>query len=280
MKPVIIKTISDMQAITRKLDVLIGFVPTMGFLHEGHLSLVRKAKEMCDLVVVSIFVNPAQFGPAEDLDSYPRDFDNDYDLLSDLEVDYIFFPDKKEMYPKDFSSWVEVEGLTEVLCGASRPGHFKGVTTVVFKLVNIIHPDFMYMGEKDYQQIAVLKRMLLDLNSETVITPCPIVREEDGLALSSRNKYLNARQRQDALCLSKAIKLARQRVREGCRNVDNILPELIQLITGHQGRIDYLEFRQGDDFSVTQNIDSKTRLFLAVYIGSTRLIDNAAVCRV
>ncbi|MCF7919834.1 MAG: pantoate--beta-alanine ligase [Candidatus Cloacimonetes bacterium] len=264
-----------MKKLTGKHAGLTGFVPTMGFLQEGHLSLVRLAKKQCDVVVVSIYVNPTQFSPSEDLASYPRDFERDYALLAELEVDYIFFPDNNEMYPPDYNTWVEVKGISEVLCGRSRPSHFRGVTTIVLKLVNIVQPDYMYMGEKDFQQITVLKKMLKDLNSDTIIVPCPIVREPDGLALSSRNKYLDEKQRQDALCLSKAVKLARQSVAQGCRNPEVILNIITQFITAAHGKIDYIEFRQSNDLSATEIIDKETRIFLAIYIGKTRLIDNA-----
>ena len=277
MKPTIINTIKEMQQISRSRKGRIGFVPTMGFLHEGHLSLVCKAKKQCDIVVVSIYVNPSQFSPNEDLDSYPRDFDKDYQLLAELDVDYIFFPDNKEMYPTNFATWVEVTGISEVLCGSSRPSHFKGVTTIVMKLVNIVHPDYMYMGEKDFQQIAVLKRMLLDLNILTQIVPCEIVRESDGLAMSSRNKYLDKQQRHDALCLKKSIDFAQKRVAEGVRNVSKILPELKSLISQNHGKIDYLEFSNDNDLNKTDEINNHTRIFLAVYMGSTRLIDNAVL---
>ena len=270
-----IKTVLEMRSLTRKADTILGFVPTMGFLHQGHLSLVETAKKQCDLVVVSIFVNPTQFAPNEDLDNYPRNFQRDLDLLAEFNVDYVFFPSSEEMYPPEFSTWINVDGVSQVLCGRSRPAHFRGVATVVLKLVNIVNPNYMYMGEKDFQQIAVLKRMFSDLNLKTVIVPCPIVREEDGLAMSSRNKYLDPQQRIDALCLSKAISHARKRVHENCLSANDLLPELKNIILQHHGIIDYIEFRNCETLQETEILDHKTRLFLAVYIGNTRLIDNS-----
>ena len=275
MSLAVVNSIIEMRSLTRKADRIIGFVPTMGFLHDGHLSLVKKAIKQCDLVVVSIFVNPTQFAPSEDLDSYPRDFDRDIELLSNLDVDYVFFPNTEVMYPDGFSTWVEVKGVSEILCGSSRPTHFRGVSTVVLKLVNITNPNYMYMGEKDFQQIAVLKRMLADLNFETVIVPCPIIRETDGLALSSRNKYLTTQQRKDALCLQKAIKIAQLRCSQNILDTGMILPELREIIKDHNGKIDYIEIRDQDSLKLVDKINNNSRLFLAVFIGNTRLIDNS-----
>lgn len=270
-----INSVLEMQSLTRKADTILGFVPTMGYLHKGHLSLVERAKKQCDIVVVSIFVNPTQFAPNEDLDNYPRDFDSDLKLLAELGVDYVFFPKTTEMYPAGYSTWVNVEGVSEVLCGKSRPAHFKGVSTIVCKLVNIVNPNYMYMGEKDFQQIAVLKRMLTDLNLETVIVPCPIIREPDGLAMSSRNKYLQGQQRTDALCLYKAIQHAQTRYQQGCRKAAELLPELENIIISNNGKIDYIEFRTAEDLKPVDQLTKTTRLFLAIKIGNTRLIDNA-----
>jgi len=274
MQPSVINSVLEMQCLTRKADTILGFVPTMGYLHKGHLSLVEMAKKQCDIVIVSIFVNPTQFAPTEDLDNYPRDIDSDLKLLAELGVDYVFFPKTTEMYPAGYSTWVNVEGVSEVLCGKSRPSHFKGVSTIVCKLVNIVNPNYMYMGEKDFQQIAVLKRMLLDLNLETVIVPCPIIREDDGLAMSSRNKYLDTQQRKEALCLYNSIQHSRTRYQQGCRKADELLPEIEQIIKDNNGKIDYIEFRKADDLKPVDQLDKSTRLFLAVYIGNTRLIDN------
>ncbi|MDD3524934.1 MAG: pantoate--beta-alanine ligase, partial [Candidatus Cloacimonetes bacterium] len=201
----LINTLAEMQALKHPEGFKIGFVPTMGYLHEGHLSLVDASKKDCDLTIVSIFVNPAQFGENEDLDSYPRDMERDLSLLKARGVDYVFFPDAQMMYPNGYRTWVEVEGLSDILCGASRKGHFRGVCTVVLKLVNIVKPHFMYMGDKDYQQQSILRIMLKDLNLDTTIVGCPIVREQDGLAKSSRNVYLDPNNRQIALCLYRAL---------------------------------------------------------------------------
>ena len=186
----ILRSISEMQAVNYPAAAKVGFVPTMGYLHEGHLSLVDAAVKSCDLVVVSIFVNPAQFGPSEDLGSYPRDFERDLALLKKHKVDYVFSPTAEEMYPPAYKTWVKVEDLSGILCGKTRPEHFKGVSTVVLKLINIVRPQFMYMGNKDFQQLAVLQRMASDLNLSVKIVGCPTIREEDGLAKSSRNLYL------------------------------------------------------------------------------------------
>jgi pantoate--beta-alanine ligase len=247
----------------------------MGYLHAGHLSLVDQARRQCDLVVVSIFVNPAQFAAGEDLASYPRDFKRDFDLLAAKGVDYVFFPAATDMYPADYSTWINVEGVSEVLCGSSRPSHFRGVATVVLKLVNIAYPNYMYMGEKDFQQIAVLNRMLTDLNLETVIVSCPIIREADGLAMSSRNKYLDEQQRQEALCLYKCLQKAKEKYARGIRFASQIIPQLKEIIEQHNGSIDYLEFRDQSTLEKAEVLDYNSRLFLAVYIGKTRLIDNS-----
>jgi len=266
-----------MRSLTRKADAILGFVPTMGYLHQGHISLVQTARKQCDLVVVSTFVNPTQFAPSEDLNNYPRDFQRDFDLLSSNKVDYIFFPTESEMYPAGYSTWINVDGISNVLCGKSRPTHFRGVSTVVCKLVNIVNPNYMYMGEKDYQQVAVLSRMLLDLNLETVIIPCPTIREPDGLAMSSRNMYLDPKMRKDALCLYKAIMHAKKRYLENCRQADQLLIELKDIILRNNGKIDYLEFRDKYSLQKIDRLNENTRIFLAVYIGNTRLIDNASI---
>lgn len=275
MNTAIVRSILEMQSLTRKADMIVGFVPTMGYLHEGHLSLVEKAKEQCDLVIVSIFVNPSQFAPGEDLQSYPRDIQRDFDLLSEREVDYIFYPSNEEMYPQGYSSWVNVQGVSEVLCGKSRPTHFRGVSTIVLKLVNIANPNYMYMGEKDYQQVAVLQRMLADFNLETVIVPCAIIREKDGLAMSSRNKYLSNSERKSALCLYQSIEYARSQYRSGRRDTQKMLFEIRELIESAGGKIDYAEFRNQESLAKAETLDHNTRLFLAVYFGKTRLIDNS-----
>ncbi len=253
----------------------IGFVPTMGYFHQGHLSLVGKANKQCEITVVSIFVNPSQFGPNEDFESYPRDMQRDLELLSKYKVDYVFSRDPEQMYPQDYRTWVEVEGLSSILCGASRPGHFKGVATVILKLINIIKPNFMFMGEKDFQQVTVLQTMLKDLNCETQIVPCPIIREEDGLAMSSRNIYLNPEQRKQALCLYRAIQQAQAKYKQGLRDTNLLKKQAADLIINSGGKIDYVSFVEPKTLQEVAIADDNTRIMLAVFIGKTRLIDNA-----
>lgn len=253
----------------------IGFVPTMGYFHQGHLSLVGKANKQCEITVVSIFVNPSQFGPNEDFESYPRDMQRDLELLSKYKVDYVFSPNPEQMYPQDYRTWVEVEGLSSILCGASRPGHFRGVATVILKLINIIKPNFMFMGEKDFQQVTVLQTMLKDLNCETQIVPCPIIREEDGLAMSSRNIYLNPEQRKQALCLYRAIQQAQAKYKQGLRDTNLLKKQAADLIINSGGKIDYVSFVEPKTLQEVSVADDNTRIMLAVFIGKTRLIDNA-----
>ncbi|CAO80945.1 pantoate--beta-alanine ligase [Candidatus Cloacimonas acidaminovorans] len=253
----------------------IGFVPTMGYFHQGHLSLVAEANKQCEITVVSIFVNPSQFGPNEDFESYPRDMQRDLELLSKYKVDYVFSPNPEQMYPQDYRTWVEVEGLSSILCGASRPGHFRGVATVILKLINIIKPNFMFMGEKDFQQVTVLQTMLKDLNCETQIVPCPIIREEDGLAMSSRNVYLNPEQRKQALCLYRAIQQAQAKYKQGLRDTNLLKKQAADLIINSGGKIDYISFVEPKTLQEVAIADDNTRIMLAVFIGKTRLIDNA-----
>ena len=253
----------------------IGFVPTMGYFHQGHLSLVGQANKQCEITVVSIFVNPSQFGPNEDFESYPRDMQRDLELLSKYKVDYVFSPNPEQMYPQDYRTWVEVEGLSSILCGASRPGHFRGVATVILKLINIIKPNFMFMGEKDFQQVTVLQTMLKDLNCETQIVPCPIIREEDGLAMSSRNIYLNPEQRKQALCLYRAIQQVQAKYKQGLRDTNLLKKQAADLIINSGGKIDYISFVEPKTLQEVAIADDNTRIMLAVFIGKTRLIDNA-----
>ena len=277
MKPVIVRSIAEMQKISRQQIGKIGFVPTMGYLHDGHLSLVKEAKKRSDIVVVSIYVNPAQFGPSEDLSNYPRDLNRDVDLLADLRVNYIFFPSNEEMYPDNYKTWVSVEDLTDVLCGKSRPNHFRGVTTIVTKLMNIVNPDFMFMGEKDFQQLAVLKQMGNDLNFPTEIIGCPLIREEDGLAMSSRNKYLSEEQHKQALALNKSLILAQKLFSSGIDNSEIIIERMRKLIEHTDGKIDYIEFVDPDSLQSIDKLFKGCRVLLAVYIGKTRLIDNIEI---
>jgi len=275
----LITDINDILNLSRLWDIgkKVGFVPTMGYLHDGHLSLIRKSNEQCDITVVSIYVNPAQFGPGEDLSRYPRDLGRDLELLSRFHVDYVFFPTTEMMFPQGFSSWIEVDKLSSILCGASRPAHFKGVATVVAKLVNLVNPDYMYMGKKDYQQIAVLETMLRDLNFHAKIVRCPIVREKDGLAMSSRNKYLSKLERKEALCLSLALKLARDLHKKGETNSSVLENKMATMIEKSNGKIDYISLVNKDTLHPVKKVDFDTRILLAVYIGKTRLIDNSSL---
>ena len=270
----VIDSIEEMQEISANWSEEVGFVPTMGYLHEGHLSLVKAAKENCKIVVVSIYVNPSQFAPNEDLDTYPRDFDRDKKLLEELEVDYLFFPKDSDMYPKNYKTWVNVNDLTKGLCGKSRPTHFQGVTTVVSKLINIVNPNKMFMGEKDFQQITVLKRMVEDLNFRVKIIGCDIVREKDGLAMSSRNKNLKSEDREKALSLSRSIKLAKNLFRDGEIESRIIKEKIRELINSSGAKVDYVEIVDPVTLEDVEKVDEKSRVILAAYVGSVRLIDN------
>ncbi len=253
----------------------VGFVPTMGYLHEGHLSLIRRARSENDVVVVSIFVNPTQFGPNEDFDRYPRDLRRDEELCKREGVDFIFYPSVEEMYPEGFSTFVEVEKLTENLCGKSRPGHFRGVATVVTKLLNIVHPTRAYFGEKDFQQLQVIKRLVRDLNIPVEIVGCPIVREEDGLAMSSRNVYLNKEERKSALSLYQGLRLAKELFERGERNPSVIRKKVKEFILSHpKTKIDYVEIVSPEDLKPVKEVKEGDVIALAVFVGKTRLIDN------
>lgn len=253
----------------------IGFVPTMGYLHEGHVSLIKKAKEENDFVVVSIFVNPTQFGPNEDYSIYPRDLDRDSKLSEHGGADLIFHPTVDIMYPMGSKTTVEVSDVTERLCGASRPGHFKGVTTVVTKLFNIVAPHRAYFGEKDAQQLTVLQKMVKDLNVDIEIVPCPIVREEDGLAMSSRNVNLTAEDRKAALVLSRSLRTAKEKILQGEKNVGTI-QSLIKSIIEEEPlvAIDYIEIVDGYTLEPIETINGKVLIALAAKVGKVRLIDN------
>jgi len=272
----IIETISEMQNICKELkkSKTIGFVPTMGYLHEGHLSLAEKSKHECNVTVVSIYVNPTQFGQGEDLDKYPRNWERDKSLLEKLNIDYLFFPDNQQMYPDNYKTYVTVEEISSILCGKSRPVHFKGVATIVNKLVNIVQPDFMYMGEKDFQQIVVLENMLRDLNLPAKIVRCSIIRETDGLAMSSRNSYLNSEERARALCLYNSIMKAKELYRSGKTDPLFIREEMQKIIDSAQGITDYIEFVNQNNLKSVETINDATRVIIAVKIGKTRLIDN------
>ena len=261
----------------KKEGQTVGFVPTMGYLHEGHGSLITKARENNDKVVVSIFVNPMQFGPTEDLATYPRDLDHDAALCESAGVDLIFHPEAEEMYEKDFCSFVDMTGLTEGLCGKTRPIHFRGVCTVVNKLFNIVTPDHAYFGQKDGQQLAVIKRMVRDLNMDIEIVGCPIVREEDGLAKSSRNTYLSPEERKAALILSKTVALGKElaKTEKDANKVVEAMKKNIE--TEPLAKIDYVEAVDALSMAPVEKLEGTCMLAMAVYIGKTRLIDNTLI---
>ncbi len=262
----------------RQQGLTIGFVPTMGYLHEGHQSLIKKAVEQNDKVVVSVFVNPMQFAPTEDLESYPRDLQADAVLCEKTGADLIFNPKPEEMYANGFCSFVDMNGPTAELCGKSRPIHFRGVCTVVSKLFNIVTPDRAYFGQKDAQQLAVIKRMVMDLNIPIEIIGCPIIREADGLAKSSRNTYLSEEERQAALILSKTIFMGQQLVENGLTDANELKERMKKNIeTEPLARIDYVEVVDFNDISIRDAISDNTLIAMAVYIGKTRLIDNFIV---
>ncbi len=254
----------------------IGLVPTMGFLHEGHLCLVRESVRRADVTVVSIYVNPTQFGPKEDFREYPRDIRRDTELLEAEGVDYVFSPDDEEIYPKGYKTYVEVHDLQDKLCGRSRPGHFRGVCTVVLKLFNIIEPDFAYFGQKDAQQAVILKRMVQDLVLGVKIEVLPIVREKDGLALSSRNTYLDQEERKAARILSQSLEKAREMVKNGERDSGLIISRMKEMITQEpRAKIDYVEIVNMENLNPVTKIENESLAALAVFIGKVRLIDNA-----
>jgi pantoate--beta-alanine ligase len=248
----------------------------MGYLHEGHLSLLREGRQRGDILILSIFVNPTQFGQGEDFASYPRELERDAALAESAGTDIIFAPEAGTMYPRGYATYVDVEGLTDTLCGASRPGHFRGVTTVVCKLFTLVQPHIALFGQKDFQQLAVIRRMTEDLNLPVQILGMPIVREADGLAMSSRNVYLSADQRQQALVLVRAIASAKQLVQGGETDAAAILTRIRQLIDAMpEARIDYLQICHQTSLRQQQRVDADSVLLLAVYIGTTRLIDNS-----
>jgi len=259
----------------RKKGKRIGFVPTMGYLHEGHLSLVRQSVKDNDLTVLSIFVNPIQFGPGEDFERYPRDIERDKRLLEKEGVDYLFFPTNEEIYPSGFKTFVEVAELGKKLCGKSRPGHFRGVTTVVLKLFNIVQPDKAYFGQKDAQQAIIIKKMVKDLNLDVEIVVMPIVREEDGLAMSSRNVYLNEEERKNATVLYKSLKEAERMIKEGERDAEKVINRMREIVMSYpKALIDYIEIVDTEELNPVNPIKGKVLIALAVYIGKARLIDN------
>ncbi len=275
------KVISDPQKLNKLVKEIsfknksIGFVPTMGALHLGHLSLIKQAAKDNKVVVVSIFVNPAQFGPKDDLKNYPRQLKKDLDLCRKEKVDLVFLPNEKIMYPRGYSTFVDVEGLSNKLCGIFRPGHFRGVATVVAKLLNIVEPNVIYLGQKDAQQAIIITRMIKDLNFPVKIKIVPIVRQKDGLALSSRNIYLNNDQRSSAVVLSKALSLARSMIDYGQHDSARIINRMKQLINKRkQAKIDYVSIVDLERLEDIKKINQSCLITLAVKIGKTRLIDN------
>lgn len=274
----IVKTISEVRnevKIWKKQGLSIGLVPTMGYLHEGHKSLIERAHKENDIVVVSDFVNPVQFGPNEDLATYPRDLERDAKLCEEAGAALLFNPEPEEMYFKDFCTYVNMEVLSEELCGKTRPTHFRGVCTVVSKLFNIVTPDRAYFGQKDAQQLAIIKRMVRDLNFDIEIVGCPIIREEDGLAKSSRNTYLSTDERKAALVLSKAVKLGMDLANNGEKDADKIVNEMKKLIeTEPLAKIDYVKAVDANSIEVVSEMKPPVLVAMAVYIGKTRLIDN------
>lgn len=278
----IFETASAMQAWCqeqKRAGQTIGLVPTMGYLHQGHLSLVQEARQQCDRVVVSIFVNPIQFGAGEDLDKYPRDLSGDCKLLEEAQTDAVFAPSVRDMYPEGYATFVEMEGtITNRLCGASRPGHFKGVTTVVSKLFNICLPDQAFFGQKDAQQVLVIEKMVRELNFPLEIVRVPIKRETDGLAMSSRNVYLSSEQRAQALVLSQALQQAGQIIGEGERDPAKVIAGMrARIESAPEARIDYIEIYRAEDLGDIKQIEGKVLIALAVKFGNTRLIDNLLV---
>ncbi len=271
-----IKQVKQYLGPIRDKSQTIALVPTMGFFHKGHLSLMEMAREQADRVIISIFVNPTQFGPNEDLDKYPRNLSRDIELASEAGVDAAFIPTPEEIYPSGFQTWVNVSGLSRGLCGASRPNHFRGVATVVLKLFNIIQPDIAIFGQKDYQQLLIIRQMARDLNLSVKIIAHPIVREPDGLAMSSRNAYLDQQERKSALCLYNSLQLAQNLISQGQDSVSFIHDEMEQLIKNTPGaKIDYIFIGSSETLEPYDTIlRGRTLIALAVWIGSTRLIDN------
>ncbi len=277
----ILKTIEEMKAwsASRRADGRkISFVPTMGALHQGHLSLLKKGKDLADDLVLSIYVNPTQFAPTEDLSSYPRDLDGDIAKAEGCGVSAVFFPSDEAMYPEGYRTYVSVEKLTEKLCGISRPSHFKGVTTIVAKLFNIVSPNFAIFGEKDYQQLMVIKRMAADLNMSLEIIASPIVRESDGLAMSSRNAYLTKEERTAALSIHTGLSKAKKAAVAGEKNSSKIVGIVAQEIENSRlGKIDYINLIDAENLEDIPSLDRPARLVVAAFFGKTRLIDNISI---
>lgn len=274
----IIDTVREMQSYAESLrnsGQRIAFVPTMGYFHEGHLNLMREGRKRGDKLVISIYVNPTQFGPAEDLEKYPRNFDRDSQLARDVGVDVIFFPSNAEMYPEYYQTYVTVEDVTKNLCGMSRPGHFRGVATVCAKLFNMVKPHLAIFGKKDFQQLATIKRMVADLNMDLEIVGLPTTREKDGLAMSSRNVYLSPEERESALCLSRSLRQAQKQYEQGERDARRILESIQTYIESVPfTRIDYVKICDTTTLRDVNSLEKESVLALAVFVGATRLIDN------
>jgi pantoate--beta-alanine ligase len=277
----VIESIAEMKLWSKKFrkeGKTIGFVPTMGYFHEGHLNLMREAKKQCDKVVVSIYVNPTQFGPQEDFNQYPRDLDHDRALMEESGVDAVLVPSDNQMYPLGYKTYIHVESFSDKLCGKSRPGHFRGVATIVAKLLNIIQPDILYLGQKDAQQAILLQKMVQDLNMNTDVVIVPTTREPDGLAMSSRNKYLSPEERNQAVVLYQSLQLAKSIIASGERNSARIIYAMKELIAKQPAvKIDYIEIVNLETLEDVQTIGAEALIALAVFAGKTRLIDNILV---
>jgi pantoate--beta-alanine ligase len=268
-------TLTDLDSARSSIIGTVGLVPTMGYLHEGHLLLVRRARQECDHVIVSIFINPAQFGPQEDLSRYPRDLDRDLSLLEPLGTDLVWMPTAEIMYPPGYQTWVEVEAMAQPLEGAMRPGHFRGVTTVVAKLFNAVQPHKAYFGQKDAQQAAVIRQMTRDLSYPIEIVVCPIVREPDGLAMSSRNVYLDPEQRKAATVLYRSLSAAKESYEKGERDAEKIRGKMKEVLAGEPlAQVQYVSCADYDTLEELETVRGKTLLSMAVFLGKTRLIDN------
>ena len=277
----IIETVSEMQHRSddlRSSGDHIAFVPTMGFLHDGHLELMRQGKQRADKLIISIFVNPTQFGPSEDFDAYPRDVEGDLAKAEEVGVDIAFLPPIEEMYPAGCQTTVTVANITQHLCGLSRPGHFDGVATIVTKLFNIVKPHMAIFGQKDYQQVAVIRRMVIDLNMDIKIISVPTAREADGLAMSSRNSYITSEERKSALCLKKSLDLAERMIKQGEKRAQIIKEAIEELILKHPyTKIDYIHLCNISSLEDLETIDSEVLVALAIKVGKTRLIDNGII---
>ena len=280
----ILKTVSQCRKeikILKKSGYKIGLVPTMGYLHEGHLSLASRAKKECDIAIMTIFVNPAQFGPSEDLDKYPRDTDRDTMLAKKCGTDYIFIPSNKEIYKSGYRTYVEVEGLSDIMCGKNRPGHFKGVATIVLKLFNTISADRAYFGRKDYQQLAIIKKMVKDLDIDIEIVDCPTIREKDGLAMSSRNKYLSPEERKNARVIYDCLKSVERAINAGEKDLEGLKNNAVKEIENNKyvKKADYFEIRDANNLEIIKDPAKHREILIAAatWVGKTRLIDNIVI---